>query len=80
MALIEVDGQSMEVQGVTSIKKETRDKGISEGREEPDDPGGVLMIKWSWRREAKTFEPRRIINPRLLVLETAKEILEEVLR
>jgi hypothetical protein len=27
---------------------------------------------------ARTFEPRQKINPRLLELETAKEILEEV--
>jgi hypothetical protein len=33
------------------------------------------MIKLSWRREAR--EPR-MINPRLLELETAKEILEEI--
>jgi hypothetical protein len=36
------------------------------------------MIKLSWRREARPPEPMRIINPRLLVLETSKEILEEV--
>jgi hypothetical protein len=36
------------------------------------------MIKLSWRQEAKTFESRQIINPRLLELETAKQILEEV--
>ena len=36
------------------------------------------MIKWSWKRESKTFEPRRTINPRLMELETAKQILEEV--
>jgi hypothetical protein len=36
------------------------------------------VIKLSWRQEAKTFEPRQIINPRLLELETAKQILEEV--
>ena len=36
------------------------------------------MIKWSWKREARTFEPRRIINPRLMELETAKEILTEI--
>jgi hypothetical protein len=36
------------------------------------------MIRWSWKREARTFEPRRMINPRLLELQTAKQILEEV--
>ena len=36
------------------------------------------MIKLSWRRGTKTFKPKQMINPRLLELETAKEILEEV--
>ena len=36
------------------------------------------MIKWSLGREAKPIEPRRTINLRLLELETAKEILEEI--
>jgi len=36
------------------------------------------MIKWSWKREAKTFDPRVMVNPRRLELETAKQILEEV--
>ena len=36
------------------------------------------MIKWSWKREVRTFEPRQKINPRLLELQTAKEILEEI--
>ncbi len=36
------------------------------------------MIRWSWKQEARTFEPRRMINPRLLELQTAKQILEEV--
>ena len=36
------------------------------------------MIKWSWRREARPLEPRLVINPRLLELETAKQILEEI--
>jgi hypothetical protein len=35
------------------------------------------MIKL-WRREARTFEPRQMVNHRLLELETAKEILDEV--
>ena len=36
------------------------------------------MIKLSWRRGAKTIKPKQMINPRLLELETAKDILEEV--
>jgi len=36
------------------------------------------MIKWSWKREAKTFEPKVMVNPRLMELETAKQILEEI--
>ena len=36
------------------------------------------MIKWSWKRDARTIEPRRMINSRLMELETAKQILEEV--
>ena len=36
------------------------------------------MIKWSWKREARTFEPRHKTNPRVLELQTAKEILEEI--
>ena len=36
------------------------------------------MIKWSWKREARTFEPRQKINRRLLELQTAKQILEEI--
>lgn len=35
------------------------------------------MIKF-WKREARTFEPRQKPNPRLLELETAKQILVEV--
>lgn len=35
------------------------------------------MIKL-WRKEAKTFEPRQKPNPKLLELETAKQILEEI--
>ncbi|MGD0953719.1 MAG: hypothetical protein ABR985_15245 [Methanotrichaceae archaeon] len=36
------------------------------------------MIKWSWKREARIFEPRQKVNSRLLELETAKSILAEV--
>ena len=38
------------------------------------------MIRWSWKREARIFEPRQKVNPRLLELQTAKEILEEIFR
>jgi len=31
-----------------------------------------------WRREAKAIEPRPIIGPKVLELQTAKEILAEV--
>ncbi len=51
---------------------------ISESGKEPDHSRGVLMIKLSWRREARPLEPKLMVNPRLLELETAKEILEEV--
>ena len=36
------------------------------------------MIKWSWIKEARAVKPRRTINPRLMELETAKQILEEI--
>ena len=36
------------------------------------------MIRWSWRQEAKSPEPRQMINLKHLELETAKEILKEV--
>jgi len=36
------------------------------------------MIRWSWRRNARTFESRQMINPRLMELEIAKQILEEI--
>jgi hypothetical protein len=51
---------------------------VSESRKESEDFGGVHMIKLSWRNESKGIEPRRMINPRLLELEAAKEILREV--
>lgn len=31
-----------------------------------------------WKREARTFEPKQKTNPRILELQTAKEILEEI--
>jgi hypothetical protein len=36
------------------------------------------MIRWSLRQEAKSPEPRQMINLKHLELETAKEILKEV--
>ena len=36
------------------------------------------MIRWPCRRKARTLEPRRMVNPRLLELQTVKQILEEV--
>jgi hypothetical protein len=36
------------------------------------------MIKLPWKRDARTFEPRPIVNSRLLELEMAKEILAEI--
>ena len=36
------------------------------------------MIKLPWKREAKPLELRLKVNPRLLELQTAKEILAEV--
>ena len=36
------------------------------------------MIKLPWKREARPLEPRRMANPRLMELQTAKQILEEV--
>ena len=36
------------------------------------------MIKLPWKREARPLEPRLKVNPRLLELQTAKQILEEI--
>jgi hypothetical protein len=36
------------------------------------------MIRWPRRREARPIEPRMGVNPRLLELQTAKEILGEI--
>ena len=36
------------------------------------------MIELLWRRKVMPLEPRRKVNPRILELETAKQILEEV--
>ena len=36
------------------------------------------MIKLPWRRGARPLETRLKVNPRLLELQTAKQILEEI--
>ena len=36
------------------------------------------MIKLPWKRGARSLEPRLKVNPRILELETAKQILEEI--
>ena len=36
------------------------------------------MIKLPWKRETRPLEPRPMVNPRLLELQTAKQILEEI--
>ncbi len=36
------------------------------------------MIKLPWKREARPLEPRRMVNPKLMELQTAKQILEEI--
>jgi len=35
-------------------------------------------MRWPWIREARLIEPRPAINPKVLELQTAKEILGEV--
>ena len=36
------------------------------------------MIRLPCRRETRPLKPRRTVNPRLMELETAKQILEEI--
>jgi len=36
------------------------------------------MIKLPWKRETRPLEPKIMVNPRLLELQTAKQILEEI--
>lgn len=52
-------------------------KSHSEDSEEPDNAGGILMILWH-RREARPLEPKKIVNPMILELQAAKEILAEI--
>jgi hypothetical protein len=35
-------------------------------------------MRWLWRREARLIESRQMIGPKVLELQTAKEILAEV--
>jgi len=35
-------------------------------------------MRWPWIREARLIEPRPMINPKVLELQTAKDILAEV--
>jgi hypothetical protein len=36
------------------------------------------MIKLPWKHEARSLHPRQMVNPRLLELQTAKQILQEI--
>lgn len=36
------------------------------------------MIRWPRRRETRPLEPKITVNPRILELQTAKQILEEI--
>ena len=36
------------------------------------------MIRWPRKRETRPLEPKMMVNPRLLELQTAKQILEEI--
>ena len=51
---------------------------LSKSAEEPEDPGGLDMIKLPWKRGASPLGPRPAVNPKLIELETAKQILEEI--
>jgi hypothetical protein len=35
-------------------------------------------VRWPWIRDARLIEPKPVINPKVLELPTAKEILAEV--
>ena len=35
-------------------------------------------MRWPWRREARPIEPRMAADPKVIELQTAKEILAEV--
>ncbi len=36
------------------------------------------LMRWPWRRDARSIEPSRMINPRHTELERALEILAEI--
>lgn len=36
------------------------------------------MIRWPRKRETRPLEPKIMVNPRILELQTAKQILEEI--
>jgi hypothetical protein len=65
--------QSILLRRGAEIYDEAYFKGLSESAEEPDDPGGLDVIKWSGRREAMPLLSQvLIVNPKLIELETAK--------
>jgi hypothetical protein len=35
-------------------------------------------MRWPWRREDRLIKPKPMVSPKILELETAKEILAEV--
>jgi hypothetical protein len=55
----------------------TRDLRMKQG-EEPEHPRSLDMIKSPWKRVARPLETKITVNPRLIELETAKQILEEI--
>jgi len=56
--------------------------GLSQSRriseEIPQTIWGGLLMRWPWWRRQRPSAPKPVVNPRLLALETAKEILAEV--
>jgi len=66
----------MPIEYSTSTKGRGHHQGLyqrpSESAEEPDHPGGLDMVRW-FRREARPLEPKLMVNPRLVELETTKE-------
>jgi hypothetical protein len=51
---------------------------LSKSAEEPENAGGLDMIKLPWKLGSRQLERKPTENPRVLELETAKQILEEV--
>jgi hypothetical protein len=66
------------LRGGAESKHKASIEGLSQGSEEPENSGGLDMIRWPRRQEARPLEPRIRVNPRLLELQTAKEILGEI--